>query len=859
MGFGEYTVFEMLTKLATDAGTNTIKYAASLHGSGNYWSAFIKEAAKAGYGASVTESGRLVGFYSKAWTPMGSVGTSVATSTGANTALVVSNSTAVSTVASEATVATTGATTTAMGGSTIASTLGTGLAYGATVVAGVAIGSVIGTKIGSTAYREHQEFFDKIREDVKIKGVTLKDWDNRLNYFLFGDTTYMDSEAIETVVQSMIDMGVYDGAEIVFKPLVEFSDVQETIDITSKNIRLSDYNKIDSYQHMIQMGKYLNNKSADTPNIELYQNAIKTIIDTLNPQIIAKVAQLNDGYVINPHNIIWRINSVSPNSISYNAYVTPDIDKWLLSSVRTSTDRQQLTIKSADGSQLIWCSHTSRNVTLSDYMPVSIPFPFTRDTALDFSISGNKYTNFYFGDYVSFYNRNIVITSIGTSAISSSKYDYITFNESFTHDKTAGEQLREKFPAWYNNAKTITNFIPNPDYNPSTGNEPVIKTETKLLPIKIPSESDIINDNITVDDKNTDTNKQGKTDESTVADDYTKNEDIVDDVTKDLPSDTTKQPTDNTGDTPTVVVPTWDLDVGFVKLYNPTTAQLKTFNNWLWSSNFVDTLVKLFQDPMQAIIGLHKIYATPSRGTDDTIVVGTIDSNVTSRTVNNQYITIDCGTQDLGLYYGNVYDYAPFTQVQCYLPFVGIVNLDTNEVMCSKINITYKVDVLTGDCLCTIKIMKDKMDSILYTFNGNCAVQIPITNVNYTNILTKTIGAVAGIASAVATGGATLPIAVGTTANAIGGAVNGISVNKSGMISGNVGSMGIKKPYLIINRQISADPSNFNKFYGNTNYKTVKLNTCTGFTQVKDVHVTIATTNIERDLIETELKNGVII
>ena len=94
---------------------------------------------------------------------------------------------------------------------------------------------------------------------------------------------------------------------------------------------------------------------------------------------------------------------------------------------------------------------------------------------------------------------------------------------------------------------------------------------------------------------------------------------------------------------------------------------------------------------MDAIIGLHKIYATPSRGSDDTIVVGTIDSNVTSRTVNNQYITIDCGTQELGLYYGNVYDYTPFTQVQCYLPFIGIVNLDTNEVMCSRINIKYNI------------------------------------------------------------------------------------------------------------------------------------------------------------------------
>lgn len=857
MGFTEYSAFEVLTQLAKEAGTSTIKYAASNGG----WQAFINAASKAGYAPVYNEAGKLVSFVSKAWTSMGGVGTTVATSTGADTALVVSNSTALSTVAGEATLATSGATTTAVGGSTIASTVGAGLAYGTTVVVGTAIGSVIGTKIGATAYREHPEFFDKIREAIKIGGVSIKDWDERLAYYLFGNTTYMDKEVVETVVQAMIDMGVYDsGGEVIFKPLVDFSDVQTTIDISSKNIRLSNYSKIDSYQHIIQMGKYLNNLDIATPNIELYQNAIKTIMDTINPQIIEKVAQVNDGYVINSHNIIWKITYISPDSIKYNVYVTPDIDKWLLSSVATDREREALTLTSADGSNIVWCSHSSRIIPLSNYMPVGeLTNPFKSDNSLKFTYGGNLKTSVNFSYYVSYYNDNLVLTSIGTSAISSNKFDYITFNEAFTNDKPAGEQLKEKFPTWFDNAKTLTNFVPNPDYDPSAGNDPVIETETTLLPIKIPKEEDIINDKVTVDDKDSDTNKQGKTDESTVADDYTKNEDIVDDATKDLPTDTTKQPTDNTGNTPIVVYPTWDLDVGFVKLYNPTTAQLKTFNNWLWSSNFVDMLVKLFQDPMQAIIGLHKIYATPSRGSDDTIVVGTIDSNVTSRTVNNQYITIDCGTQELGLYYGNVYDYTPFTQVQCYLPFIGIVNLDTNEVMCSRINIKYKVDVLTGDCLCTIKIMKDRMDSILYTFNGNCAVQIPLTNVSYTNILSKTIGAVAGIASAVATSGATLPIAVGTTANAIGGAVNGISVNKSGMISGNVGSMGIKKPYLIINRQISADPSNFNTFYGNTDYKTVKLNTCTGFTQVKDVHVTIATSNVERNLIETQLKDGVII
>ena len=481
MGFTEYSAFEVLTQLAKEAGTSTIKYAASNGG----WQAFINAASKAGYAPVYNEAGKLVSFVSKAWTSMGSVGTTVATSTGADTALVVSNSTALSTVAGEATLTTSGATTTAVGGATIASTVGTALAYGTTVVVGTAIGSAIGTKIGATAYREHPEFFDKIREAIKIGGVSIKDWDERLAYYLFGDTTYMDKEVVETVVQAMIDMGVYDsGGEVVFKPLVDFSDVQTTIDISSKNIRLSDYSKIDSYQHIIQMGKYLNNLDIATPNIELYQNAIKTIMDTINPQIIEKVAQVNDGYVINSHNIIWKITYINTDSIKYNVYVSPDIDKWLLSSVATDREREALTLTSADGSNIVWCSHSSRTIQLSNYMPVGeLTNPFKSDNSLKFTYGGNLKSRVNFSYYVSYYNANLVVTSIGTSAMSSNKFDYITFNEAFTNDKPAGEQLKEKFPTWFNNGKTLTNFVPNPDYDPSAGNEPVIETETTLLPI----------------------------------------------------------------------------------------------------------------------------------------------------------------------------------------------------------------------------------------------------------------------------------------------------------------------------------------------------------------------------------------
>ena len=332
---------------------------------------------------------------------------------------------------------------------------------------------------------------------------------------------------------------------------------------------------------------------------------------------------------------------------------------------------------------------------------------------------------------------------------------------------------------------------------------------------------------------------------------------IVPEIAKDI--EATADPTIDGGDTPTPIIPSIGAQAtGFVALYNPTQSQLSAFSQYLWSNDFIENFKKLFSNPMDAIIGLHLIYATPSRGDVAEIVCGYSHSGVMSNTVNSQYIEIDCGSIKVNRYFGNVLDYAPYTKLQVYLPFVGIVDLDTNEIMNGTLNIKYRIDVLTGSCLARLKITRGDYKAELYNFAGNCAVQLPISGGSYSGIIANAIGVAGSIGATIASGGSLAPVLVGS---AVSSAVNShTNVSHSGSLGSNAGALGIMKPYLIITRPKPAEANKFNEFYGKPSNKTVRLSSCNGYTRIKEVHVdNIVATDNELSEIEQLLKEGVII
>ena len=306
------------------------------------------------------------------------------------------------------------------------------------------------------------------------------------------------------------------------------------------------------------------------------------------------------------------------------------------------------------------------------------------------------------------------------------------------------------------------------------------------------------------------------------------------------------------GSTTPVVVPVGSASALYT-VYNPTESEIHSFGSWLWSSNFVDQLLKMFNDPMQAIISLHKVFCSPTVSGRNNIVVGYLDSGVSANVVTAQYVDIDCGSVQLPEEFQNVFDYNPFTEVSIYLPFIGFCRLDVNDIMRGTISVKYHVDVLTGACLSEVVVIRDGVGGTLYQYSGDCSVHYPLSSGSYMGI----VGALLGVAGTVASGGALAPMALGVASGVMGARS---SVERSGSLSGNAGAMGIKKPYLVIQKPQTNTPADFNKFTGIPSNEIVKISECTGFISCSEVHaVNTICTDSEMNELLTLLKSGILI
>lgn len=324
---------------------------------------------------------------------------------------------------------------------------------------------------------------------------------------------------------------------------------------------------------------------------------------------------------------------------------------------------------------------------------------------------------------------------------------------------------------------------------------------------------------------------------------------------------------DDTGKTPTPILPAVppisSEAEGLLHVYNPTSAQINEFGRWLWttfSGDLIDTIAKLFNNPMDAVIGLHELYCTPSTGSTTTIKAGFLDSGVTSRLVDSRYTEINCGAITVPEYWGNYLDYSPYTKVYCYLPFIGIVELNTDDIVGHGVQITYKIDSYNGSCVAMITTAKKQdEESVVYQFSGNCSVEVPITSGMKSAMQSALIGAATCAVGALAAGAGG---SVLTDVAISGGMKRGLNskntVAHSGSFGSSYGAMGIKKPYIIVKRPVQKVVHGYNKNYGYPAHSMVTIGNCSGYLRCRDFEVVSSTaTEEEKKRIEVLLKEGV--
>lgn len=165
--------------------------------------------------------------------------------------------------------------------------------------------------------------------------------------------------------------------------------------------------------------------------------------------------------------------------------------------------------------------------------------------------------------------------------------------------------------------------------------------------------------------------------------------------------------------------------------------EVKSLTDWFISNTFIDDIVRLYQSPIDSILSL-KVFSVDFV-THDSLFVNSADtvSILNVSTALNGYkfrlgynYIIKGGEYHYIAYYGDYNDYVN-TQYNLYVPYVGIVKLNSNDVVNKTIKILYAVDPVADNS--QYFITSD--DIIIKCGNCNMGVDIPFLSSNYNEVL----------------------------------------------------------------------------------------------------------------------------
>ena len=315
---------------------------------------------------------------------------------------------------------------------------------------------------------------------------------------------------------------------------------------------------------------------------------------------------------------------------------------------------------------------------------------------------------------------------------------------------------------------------------------------------------------------------------------------------------------------------------GFVTLYNPTLAQIQALASQINSETFFDTLKNFFDHAQDYIAGLAIIPVQPSTAGPYHPKMGWHELDVAMPVITSQYVTVDCGYINVHEFYGASFDYSPATRLQLYLPYLGYINIDTDEVMDKQLSVKYKVDVYNGNCVAFV--FAD--GSIIGQYNGNCMQQIPVSSITFDDVIRNSIllagsiggaivgGVAAGAAAGAVSSGVTEAEGMARTANASASIGSGLldimmskpTVERSGSLGSSLGLMSVQKPHLIKIIPRQSIPKQYKEICGYPSNITATLGSLRGYVQVDKIHISGVTgTDDERNEIITLLNGGVLI
>lgn len=225
--------------------------------------------------------------------------------------------------------------------------------------------------------------------------------------------------------------------------------------------------------------------------------------------------------------------------------------------------------------------------------------------------------------------------------------------------------------------------------------------------------------------------------------------------------------------------------IGLATIYHITPQQAAAFSAYLWSpQGFYEDIIKNMASPMENVISLSMVPNLPFNEAASNILIGNTDSGCPGYKLNTTFYEIDCGSINVTEYYKTFADYR--TEIQVFLPFIGIRDVPVNDCMNGWIKCIYHVDVFSGACIAFLQTQNNGGPwHVVASYNGSIACQIPLSGANYMGVFNGVLGAVGSAAS-------------GNIIGATGSLMNSKpEYQRSGNMGSTAGLMAIRYPYLI--------------------------------------------------------------
>lgn len=307
----------------------------------------------------------------------------------------------------------------------------------------------------------------------------------------------------------------------------------------------------------------------------------------------------------------------------------------------------------------------------------------------------------------------------------------------------------------------------------------------------------------------------------------------------------------------------WDVDnwlsaasLGLCTVYNPTPEQARALATRLYSKDFQSGFENyIWGNPIESIIGLSIMPCSiPNAGTA-TVKSWGLDTGVTMNLASNTLVHVDCGQLPVPKVYSGYLDYSPYTQVEIYIPYVGFIGLDADDIMGQTLQLHYYIDIISGSAAAKLVISNTSTTTVLGQWSCQVGRQIPVGSRDYNDIINSGIQLVAAAVGAYS--GSVIPEVVTDLGDALqyeGGGFNGTrfftqmlragssaimqakpNITRGSSIASASGQLAVQYPYLILKRPVSAKTNGYGALVGYPTFKYGTIGEYKGFVRCHNI------------------------